>query len=39
MPIHMIFKARWLRRRIVERIARRLGASKRQASRIAYYIP
>jgi hypothetical protein len=30
---------RWWRRRQVERLARRLGASRRQAARIAHHTP
>lgn len=37
--LRLFFTARWMRRRIVERLARRLGASKRQASRISHYVP
>ena len=37
--LRLMFTARFMRRRIVERLARRLGASNRQASRIAHYIP
>jgi hypothetical protein len=34
-----VLRHRWWRRRQVERLARRLGASRRQAARIAHHTP